>query len=467
MRLWVIAVLLTLSGTLLAQSPYVPPCPAAALDATFQAVDSPDHTYTLAINLRNISVEMCFVDTDYQGAGVSTDRPGGQLPFGICHYCEQGSQRPSVMQINLAPGESVHQTRSWRTAPVDPAKKCVSPTQMSWGIRYGFHSYFRLFSPSLLKPICSELVTTDYVSGQFLSEDIPWLAPGWRAPVIHWANDGNVSYSREHIPLRVSVDDPDRVLSRDEHSCPRLFVRVRDVNASRDPYRVTRVDEVHVACQEVPAGALAIDFDAGYAFNQSDEAGEYTLDVSSIAESEGHYHLVNTTDRLQLSMVGGKFIRRNWNQTVDGVAVSLTLDSDVYDVRGMVPLHIALENFDSRKTIAVWDIIPIWGEGNADVSVELQTPGGPQVIRSAWIDRDCRHYLMPGLVYPVEVPLSGPALAPGIYQAVAVWKPSRNGSCGDPRPADYFTVRSRPVVFRIIEPRHPGTLAEPGSTTNK
>src|SRR5262249_8459952 len=148
--------LLTLSGALWAQSPYVPPCPSAALDATFQAVDGPDHSYTLAINLRNISVETCFVDTDPQGGVVIAGRPEVRLPFGICHYCERGSQRPSVTEINLALGESVHQTRSWRTAPVDPAKKCVSPTRMSWAVRYNLHSYFWLFSPSLLRPICSQ-----------------------------------------------------------------------------------------------------------------------------------------------------------------------------------------------------------------------------------------------------------------------------------------------------------------------
>jgi hypothetical protein len=466
MRLWVIPVLLTLSGTLFAQSQYVPPCASAALDATVQGVERPDHTYTLAINLRNISVETCSLDTDAQGTSVSNG-PGGQLAVKICHNCEQSYQRPLVMQIKLAPGESVHQTRNWSTAPAYPVKKCVAPTQMTWSMRNLFHGYFQLESPALLKPICSQLVTTDYSEGRFLPEENTWPPAGWRAPVIHWANGEEVSYSREHMPLRVSVDDPDRVLSRDEHSCPRLFIRVRDANASRDAYRVTRIDEVKAACHEEPSGALTIDFDAGFAFNHSDEVGEYTLDVSSLAESEGHYHLVNTTDRLQLSFVDGKPMRRNWNQPTEGLAVSLTADSDLYDVGGVVPLHIAVENFDSRKEIAVTEIIPLWGQGNTDVSLELQTPGGPQVIRLAALDQHCRHYLMPGLVYPVELPLSGPSFSPGIYQAVAVWKPSRNGSCGEPHPADYFTVRSRPVVFRIIEPRHPGNLPEQGNTENK
>ena len=248
---------------------------------------------------------------------------------------------------------------------------------------------------------------------------------------------------------------------------------------------MTRVDEVQVACQEEPNGALTIDFDASYALkitpesekailNQSDEEGEYTVDVSaladdksSLAESDGHYHLVNTTDSLQLSMVDGKFIRRNWGQPVDGVAVSLTLDRDVYDVGGVVPLHIAVENVDSRKKIAVKDVRLHWAKGNTDVSVELQTPGGQRVISFAWLEIDHCHYLMPGLLYPIEVPLSGEAYPPGIYQAVAVWKPSRNRSCGHPSPADFFTVRSRPVVFRIIEPRHPGVLGEPGNTVKK
>src|ERR1035441_8655135 len=62
-----------------------------------------------------------------------------------------------------------------------------------------------------------------------------------------------------------------------------------------------------------PAGIPGImDFDASYAIKLEDgkNKGEYTVDVSSLAELKGRYLLVGTTSSLHLSMVGGKFIKQ-------------------------------------------------------------------------------------------------------------------------------------------------------------
>ena len=73
-----IALLLIFPGTMLGQMIPDQPCPSDDLDASFQAMETADHSYTLAINVRNISTERCWV-SDYPG-GTGMDlhaAPGG------------------------------------------------------------------------------------------------------------------------------------------------------------------------------------------------------------------------------------------------------------------------------------------------------------------------------------------------------------------------------------------------------
>jgi hypothetical protein len=458
-------VLLTLSATLLAQSLPVRNCPPDGLDATVQAFDGPDHGYTLAINLRNASGETCLVDNFPANNGVSPN--GGVM---LCYYCEEGAKQPLFAQITLTPGESVHQTRTWRTAPVDGSTHCVSPTEMSWDKIGQFQSYFMLFSRSLLKPICSPIVLTSYSAGQFRPDTVAGFAADSPAPVIHWANDENVSYSREHIPLRVTVEDPGQVLSLDEHSCPRLFVRVRDPDPSRPIFsRTTRVDELQdVACKVGPGGAsgrgstFVMGFDASYAITRKDDkGGEYRVDVSALAEIKGSYLLVGNTEDLHLSMVDGRFIRRNWSAAIEGATISLTLDKDAYELSGDIPLHIALGNVDSHATFTSMDPYMDF----PGLTLELESSDGqpiPTWFSDMWMmGHGFCHRFVPELVFPLEVTLNGMGFHPnraGVYSVVAVWRPFK-GACPDmfrrragsqDAPAEHLTVRSSPVTFRLV-----------------
>ena len=163
--------LLVICPNLWAQAGIIQPCASNALRITFQAADGPDHSYTLAINKRNISAETCFVDSQTHGAGFSPDLWPDGSRVKVSYDSEAGKQGPSATRINLAPGDSVHQTRSWTTAPADASTKCITPTEMTWDdTSYGWYRYIRLSSPSLLKPICSALVVTSYTAGPFLAE---------------------------------------------------------------------------------------------------------------------------------------------------------------------------------------------------------------------------------------------------------------------------------------------------------
>jgi len=342
---------------------------------------------------------------------------------------------------------------------------------MSWDNTSERNSYFWLFSRSLLKPICSPLLTTDYAAGEFLSDTVASLESGSRMPLIRWANDDNIVYTREHIPLRVSVDDSGHLLSLDERSCPRLFVRVRDATPGRVAFsRNTRVDEVQdVTCKmesaHAPHTRFIMDFDASYSLTRKNDRnmGEYTLEISSLAKLKARHLLVGSTNGLHLSMVAGKFIRRNWGSPVEGIAVSLTLDKDVYDLGSDVPLHIALENVDSPATIAAMD--PYYDPPGA--GVELQDSNGhPIPVRpgagAGWMGHGLCHHFLPGLVFSVELTLSQMGFRPdrpGVYKVVATWSPSVNGVCWG-TPGRSITVRSSPVTFRLVD--HPSAPASPG-----
>lgn len=456
-----IALLLMLPVRVLGQTPPLQPCPSDALDASFQAVETADHSYTLAINLRNVSTERCSVSNYPGGTGMDFHTAPGGTGVTICYHCESGSQRLPEAKIALDPGESAHETRSWKTAPRDGATKCGYVTQMNWdnvGEPYG---RFWLLSRSLLKPICSAIVeVTNYSAGRWVA-----LTPGSRDPIIRWSNDTIEPYSRERIPLRVIVEDPNRLLSLDEHSCPRVFLRVRDATPSRViTSRWTRVEELQdAACKTEAEGAVkrfTIDFNASHVLNREDDEnkGEYTLDVSSFAEIDGRYLLVGATQALHLSLVDGKFIRRDWGPAIHGVAVSLKLDKNIYTLGSDLPLHIALENSDSQQPISAMD--PYYDPPG--VAVEVQDATGhpvPVGEGALWRGHGFCHRFPRGLVFPIELMLSQMGFRPdhaGVYTVVAVWRPIQ-GDCGFGVPAGVqsrdaaLTVKSLPVSFTVLE----------------
>lgn len=456
-RLYWIPGFCILSATPLAQPLPVQPCPTDALDTTFQAMDGPGQTYTLAINHRNISVEPCTVDNYPGGTGVA---PAG---IKVCYFCERGGPPPpgpiDFARITLAPGESVHYIRKWKTAP-DGAEECTYPAEMVWDNKGNYTTSVWLHSRALLKPVCSPLVIANYERGPFLSDTIESLAPGSRLPVIRWVDGGLVLSSQGHNRLRVAVEDPGHLLSLDEHSRPRLFVRVRDANPGAGLLqRTTRVDEIQpVTFQAEPAGSsgrrFTITFDASYIVQPPElNVGEYTLEVSSLAHIQGRYLLAGTTDKLHLSLVDGKFILRRWGSTVKGVAVSLTLDQPLYEVGSDIPLHIALENVDSDTPIAAMDP---YGDPPG-VSVELKALDGQPIPKgngAFWTGHGFHHNFTPGLVYPIELSLHTMGFKPdrpGTYTVVAIWSPSKSGA--PDAPDERLTVTSNPVTFQLVAKR--------------
>ena len=463
LRPYWILLLFMFPAAVLGQTLPVQPCASDVLNTTFQAMQGPDETYTLAINLRNGSRSACFLDNSPGGTGV--DLPGGK-GIQVCYYCEKDSQRPPESRIILAPGDSAYQLRSWATSSEGGGEKCVSPIDMNWSFQPSENdSSFWLYSRSLVKPICSTVVTTDYAPGQFLSGALASLPPGSRAPIIRWANNEGAPYSRERISLQVTVEDPSHVLLLDENSCPRLVVQTRDATPGRViSSRLTRVDELQGgACKVEGLGAadrrFIMEFDARYALTpkKNDEnKGEFTLDVSALAEIEGRYFFVSATQPLHLSMVDGKLVRRNWGPAVQGVTVSLNLDSDVYALGSDIPLHIALENSDSQQPISAMD--PYYDPPG--VAVDLQDVTGQPVAvgeRLPWSGHGFCHPFPKGLVFPIELKLSQMGFRlhnPGVYTLIAVWQPMLSDGCAivmkPPLPA-HLTVKSSPVTFRVVD----------------
>src|SRR5262249_31763299 len=153
----------------------------------------------------------------------------------------------------------------WSTLSAQPASKCATQTEMSWDGSTEPNSRFWLFSPSLLKPVCVQLSTTDYAPGEFL----PGSARLKRKPLILWVNNQSVDYTPDRVPLRVTVEDPGHLLVLDKHSCPQLFLRVRDATPSRGGFsRATRVDEVQGTNCTIKGTRYLMEFDASHILGQ-------------------------------------------------------------------------------------------------------------------------------------------------------------------------------------------------------
>jgi hypothetical protein len=455
-RLGWMPIVLIFSGSLLAQS-QIHPCPLYALDTSFQAMDGADFSYTLVINLRNVSRVTCSVSTYADGAHPSPhEAPDGSM-VRICYYCEEGAQKPAVQRMNLAPGESVHQVTTWKIAPENGATAhCIYPKEMMWG-DVAAERAFWLASPSLLKPICSPLVITNYVPGKFLSDAREGLPEDSRAPLIRWANDENLSYPGERIPLRVIVEDPGKMLWLNEHSCPRLLLRVRDVTPTRNFYsHSVRVEELQeVTCKVEAAGGaarrFAMEFEVTHAIKPQEMHGEYTINVSSLILRKGRFLLSRGTEGLQLSMIDNKFIRRNWGSRREGAEVSVTLDKDLFPVGSDIRLHIAVQNVDSYEELFAMD--PVFDPPGVAVGLEADgypIPAGGEAI---WTGHGFCHEFPRGVVFPIELTLSQMGFkpeAPGVYKVWATWGPSKDGGCANGPPGSMFAVKSTPVIFRVV-----------------
>lgn len=443
----------------------VQPCGFDSLEATFEANDGPGNSYVIALNLRNTSPVACTVGTHPGAAGMPIAADGTVVK--ICYYCEEGAQKPSSNRITLAPGESAHEERSW-VLPRKDTPNCYHPANMRWDQRYVLDNSYTLTSPSLLRPICSELWITDYLPGQFLSDTVPGSEPGSRLPSIQWSNEVNESYPRDHIPFRVRVEDPSGLLSRDENSCPRLFVRFREDTPPDVQSRFVRVDEIqNVACKIKGSGHFVMEFDASYALNRNNiekdrKNGEFTFDVSSLVELKGRHLLTGTTPPLQLSMVNGNFIPRNWDSLTEGVGVSLTLDRNTFELGQQIPLHIAVENFSSSAALCTAD--PYWDPPG--IRVELRdasdNPILPNDSSTAWSGHGSYHLFPVGLLYPIEITLKQMGYRiehPGVYKAIAVWSAIKEQGCFGgiplrlvgPAAVSDVTVKSPSVVFRVVE----------------
>jgi hypothetical protein len=448
------------------------PCPSAALDITFEGTEDPNHNYALTIYKQNISAETCYVYTRSGGAWVTPDRGPEGSRVKVCYNCETGQPEPVTDRVILAPGHFAHQTRRWETTPADASTSCVTATAMTWegGEANG---YIRLSSPSLLKPICSRLTAMDYTA----AAASPALTTASRQPVIHWDNGADVSYSRERIPLRVRVEDPGHELLLDEHSsCPRLFLRTPDVRTQRGmPTNDFFEDEIqNPTCKIEPGGSkgkppvYVMEFDSSYVIAEDREnSGEFTFNVSALAGAMGRYSLVGTTKNFHLSMINGKVLVRNWGPAVEGLAASLILDKDTYEVGEEIPLHVALENVSSPSLITAPNT-PRWFISVKLMDLENQPVQSTEEPLTGNLAA-CYHFFC-GEITPVTMKLSLYGFRPkkpGIYKVIATWWPARDTGCDYATPSALIPVESNLVIFRLIANSNGETVIDDKSPLHK
>jgi len=434
-RLLLLLLLVVLAPAAFGQTHPVQPCRADELEPSLQIADEPGGVYTITINFRNTSVEPCFMGPPYAGG----------------------------TRLTLLPGESLHQNikssspahdAGWGFAPV--IIPCTHRTEISVQVNES-SSTFTLVSPSLLKPLCSRFTVRDhgdYLPGAVGAGVIAGTTP---QPGIEWQNDPEDHFTRERIPLRLVINDFAHQLVRDENSCPRLLVQVRNLRTADRPPSV-RVQEIQSVTCEIGGKAartqVVEEFDAANASKWVD--GEYALQASGWVTLDGHYNFVNTADVLRLSVVGGKFIHRKWGRQLHGLGVDLTLDKDAYALGEDIPLHIAMANFSSP--VRIFAQLPLWDP--PAIAVEVRDAKGNPVPVSGqdiWVGHGfCGTYAR-GAIVQDELKLSQMRLLPrepGVYSVVAVWQPTPNPdwNCLDSPPSSAYRIESAPAVFTVLRP---------------
>ena len=424
------------------------PCPQSALDITFEAAEYPDHTYALAMNKQNISAETCYLFTRSGGVWVTPNQAPDGSRIKVCYNCETRQQKSPTDRVILAPGEFAHQMQSWKSIPPDASTSCVTATSMSWeGDRA--NGSIRLSSPSFLRPICSPLVSTDNIAGRAFAV----FKTSSRTPVIEWDNAPDTSYSLQNIPLRVKVKDPgDQLLLDKKSSCPRLFLRTPEVPTQRgDPTSDFFEDEIpnptctiESAASKRKPSAYAMEFDASAVIAEDHENnGEFRFNVSALAEEQGRYSLIGISKDFHLSMVNGKLLVRDWGPTTDGLAASLILDKESYQVGEEIPLHIALQNISSPSLITASNT-PRWFISVKLVDFDNQPVASTEepITGNGAV---CYHFYR-GNITSVTMNLSWYGFRPqnpGLYKVVATWSPGKDVGCG------FATLSSKSANIRV------------------
>lgn len=415
----------------------IPLCTAADLDATTQAVDSPNFWYTLAFNYRNTSGHDCRLEEPGPLNLGHQSFPGGR-PVQLCPGCTEESANanspgtPSSISI-LKNGEVVHVAYGWKTASPGSTKSCMQSESVSAFVNRGYKQPYGLVSNQLLRTVCPPVLVGNYVEGYFSSSALPANRIHVKLPSLKLLPNTGTYYPGEPIDVRATVLESAALVRSSAQSCPTLIQR------TRTPDGMTRWDEfgspggatwckVTATRREGAGREIAIRFDSGHNSRWGGLGNTSVSLLQVVGKDEEGNILMAESNTIQLHVANNMTMKRKWGPKVKGVAVNVTLDKHRYEVGRDIPLHVALENFSAK--VPVLGLSTVW-EPCQVVGVEVRD-AREQAIKERFEGFLCTGNAQGyfpykrGVVVPLEMTLKGLGLLPdkrGVYTVTVTWHP--------------------------------------------
>ena len=446
-----------------AQSQAIPACSISDLEISFQMADGLHDQYILAANFRNITNYACALNPAadepvFSFRGTPPEAFGTHCyPVGsLVHDCV--TSRASVVgsSVTLEPGAVAHQSYSWKTARAQSGAQCAIPQALDNTVNQS-RAHFRLFSTVLLPQICSSVSASPYLSGPLPG---PYVTPGNSQlfPSIHFLPGDDKYYLNEHVPIRAVIDDPGGVLFMDEHSCPSLLLEQR-----RPDGWVVFMETRSKPCISDSSTSLAttkMDVEAEIRGSELGP-GDNQVALSAITKLRNHQQLtVVASPILHLNILDPATIKPKWGPQNKGIAVSLILEKDTYQLGQDIPLHIAMANLGAEHSIFGGEGPKVKVEVRDSCGVPLEPRGEAVWNTHGW----CIEYPR-GRVVANELSLSDMGLVPdipGSYTVTAMWSVFAEPACnivvtsttGEPVQLP-ITAESEPTTFYVVDQKHP------------
>jgi hypothetical protein len=327
------------------------------LDITFQIANTlqsatpPIYAYTLAANFRNVSGYACTLNRAADEPNFFFQRaPSAQLFTRCVSPQECAPSRASVdgPGVTLEPGTVGHQKYTWQIVPAHPDEPCVKAYLMDNTVNQD-RAHFRLTSTILLRPICSPVIASAYASGPFPSDHRSTAGNSQLLPEIHFVPATEKYYEQGRVPISAVIEGPGQLLSLEQHSCPTLLVRIR---AKLSGW--IRFEEVRQKpCKSEPGvAAPGVRIALETELEGTELArGDNEVALSAVVELRSPQLMIIASPSFYLNIADPATMERKWGPQVKGIAVSLVLDKNTYELGSDIPLHIAMRNVAAEDTV--------------------------------------------------------------------------------------------------------------------
>ena len=232
-------------------------CTPADLDVSFRFGAYAPSSYIVVLLARNVSSNACLLDTNLRPAFYALSEP---TPLDIRVVPDSDHPQPLV----LDPSFTAHQTMRWQTTQAAGTPPCVKPSVVNLPLNGDTSRPAQIVSPSLLRPICSQVAFATYAIGPtFGDEDVD--APAASEPEMTLASGLPTYHPGESFILHAQATLPASTPAGPGFAfrCPPLLVRQRAFDGAT---RLEEYPQPRVRCgrqfQSGSSPILTANFDA-------------------------------------------------------------------------------------------------------------------------------------------------------------------------------------------------------------